>query len=367
MSSIAQAALQDQVARASKRHFEMLDGIRGVAAMGVLLFHSYKGGGIFPNGPLAVDLFFMLSGFVIAYSYGDRLAGGLSPLAFMRLRLIRLYPMILVGALGGLGIALLHNKTNPAQAYPLHSVLSSGALSLLVVPYLVKAGLGIAIFSFNPPIWSLFFELIGNLFYAVIIKWLRPWVLVAIIVAGLVGVGLGGELGGGAQDNFWLGFPRFAAGFFGGVLLYRLWSTSRLPPLRANFAVVAIFLLTLFAFPHVIGGWLFAPVFVAFAGMIAMAANAGPSRLDRVYALMGQTSYPLYLTHWLTLYVLTFIGTKLGLVGPKYAVVAAALVVVGPVVGYLFYRYYETPVLRLLKPNKRPPLRLDPVADSRAA
>ena len=223
----------------AKPHFAAMDGLRGIAAMAIMLFHSYKGGGIVRNGPLAVDLFFMLSGFVIGYSYDDKLRGAMLPLAFLKRRAIRLYPMIIFGALGGIVLSLIHNRANPTAAYPLHSILSSGALSLLVLPYLVPGVLGIAIFSFNPPLWSLFFELLANLGYALTCKRLSVWLLACMVLASLVWIGCLGSLGGGAEDNIIGGVPRVIAGFFGGVLLFKLWAKQRLPPIRINFVISA--------------------------------------------------------------------------------------------------------------------------------
>src|SRR5574343_2086738 len=101
----------------SKRHFGILDGLRGVAAVMVVLFHileTFTGGDnakqIINHGYLAVDFFFLLSGFVIGYAYDDRwhkmTLGG-----FFKRRLIRLHPMIVMGMV--IGAALFYTQEGP--------------------------------------------------------------------------------------------------------------------------------------------------------------------------------------------------------------------------------------------------------------
>ncbi len=140
--------------RGEKSHFELLDGLRGVAALAVVVLHSWKSRGIAPNGHLAVDFFFLLSGFVIAYAYEDRILAGMPLKEFFVRRLIRLYPMIFVGAAGGVVIALIHNLTDKVHAYPLHSLAVSGVSSFFLIPY-SGHDLGPDSFNFNPPLWSL--------------------------------------------------------------------------------------------------------------------------------------------------------------------------------------------------------------------
>ena len=90
---------------AERNRFVTLDALRGIAAIGVMLYHSMPDSPlVIPGGYLAVDLFFVLSGFVIALTYEDKLRDGMTPREFLALRAIRLWPMLLVGA--GLGIAL---------------------------------------------------------------------------------------------------------------------------------------------------------------------------------------------------------------------------------------------------------------------
>ncbi len=341
-SAISEIIAQDQKRVTEHRHFPVLDGLRGIAALAVVLYHSYLNGGIVPNGPLAVDLFFVMSGFVIANSYGGRLAGGMTKLSFVARRFVRLYPMLFIGAFGGMVLALLHNKLSPMTAYPEHALLTSGGLSLLVLPYLEPV-LGEKAFTFNPPIWSLFFEIVANLVYVVIVRRLNIAILAVIVLTGLAGVVWYGPLGGGANNFFTPGFPRVACGFFGGVLLQQLW--VRYPALRfkVGFFPLALALLALLAIPEVIGGLLFVPAFLFMAAIVWGAIGSGSVERRPVLQFLGEISYPVYLIHWLTLYFFTFVGTKLHLVGDKYAIVVAVHLCAIPFIGYVVAHYYETP------------------------
>jgi peptidoglycan/LPS O-acetylase OafA/YrhL len=351
---------QERAQPPSKSHFEVLDGLRGVAALIVVLFHSYKGGGIVINGALAVDLFFLLSGFVIAYSYDDRVLSGVLPVGgFILRRIIRLYPILVLGAFGGVAIALIHNVTNPAEAYPLTPTFIAGGLSLAGLPYLVPDALShknftsAPIFPFNPPMWSLFFELLANLVYVFILRWLNVRVLLVAVVAGLAGVAWFGPLGGGEQASIWAGLPRVVAGFFGGVLLFKLRSQSfPFLQVRSNFLILSAVLISVACVPVAIGGLAYIPTYFVLCGIVICASNAAKSRLDGMCSTLGLASYPIYLVHWTTLYVFTGLEKKLanrlGIPSEHsehlYVLVVALHLVFIVYLGVALARYYETPI-----------------------
>ena len=94
MQTISSAAYAD-----TKPHYELLDGLRGVAALVVIWYHVFEGFAASPvdqrfnHGYLAVDFFFILSGFVVGYAYDDRWKRRtLSFGGFIKRRLIRLHP-----------------------------------------------------------------------------------------------------------------------------------------------------------------------------------------------------------------------------------------------------------------------------------
>src|ERR1700744_1410613 len=119
--------------------------MRGIAALSVMSYH-YKDhvevfGGLKPfdgGGWTAVDLFFVLSGFVLAYTYEPRFKAGLTLGHFMQLRLIRLYPLYAMGTLVAVATqALLVWKGYYAHAMDSHKLLVQSALGMLFVPVLV--------------------------------------------------------------------------------------------------------------------------------------------------------------------------------------------------------------------------------------
>lgn len=332
----------EQAALSPRKRFAVMDGLRGVAALVVVLFHSFDGGSIVPNGQLVVDLFFILSGFVIGYSYDDRLSSPGERGRFLLSRFIRLYPMLFIGALGGLAFGLIHSVTNPSEGCGLKEVMSSGGLSFLVLPYLGESCASQA-FSFNPPIWSLFFEIVANLAYALFARRLSIGVLLALTIVGVTAVVIVGPLGGAYRADFLAGTPRVIAGFFGGLLLYKLWRADYLPKLAAGILPLSLAVLLVVGFPIPIAGWIYLPTFVALMAVVALAANSHPAKTDGWCEFLGLVSYPIYLTHWLTLYAFTFIGVKMGLTGGLYTAVALVHLAVTPAIGFLIARFYETP------------------------
>ena len=170
MSYISFSAFSD-----TKAHYDLLDGLRGVAALMVIWYHifegyAFAGGGIietFNHGYLAVDFFFILSGFVIGYAYDDRWGRSLTMKSFFKRRLIRLHPMVIMGAVLG---AITFCIQGCIQWDGTHIALSMIMLSLLCSIFFIPAmpGAGYEVrgngemFPLNGPCWSLFFEYIGK-------------------------------------------------------------------------------------------------------------------------------------------------------------------------------------------------------------
>ena len=178
MSHISSSAFSD-----TKAHYDLLDGLRGVAALMVIWYHifegyAFAGGSIietFNHGYLAVDFFFILSGFVIGYAYDDRWGRNLTMKNFFKRRLIRLHPMVIMGAVLG---AITFCLQGCVQWDGTHIALSMIMLSLLCTIFFIPAmpGAGYEVrgngemFPLNGPCWSLFFEYLGNILYALFIQ-----------------------------------------------------------------------------------------------------------------------------------------------------------------------------------------------------
>ena len=117
MQNISSSAFAD-----TKPHYELLDGLRGVAALLVIWYHVFEGFATSPvdqwlnHGYLAVDFFFILSGFVIGYAYDDRWKSTMDVKGFFKRRLIRLHPMVVMGAVLG-AVTFLHTRMRAVGRY----------------------------------------------------------------------------------------------------------------------------------------------------------------------------------------------------------------------------------------------------------
>ena len=196
MSNISSSAFAD-----TKAHYDLLDGLRGVAALMVIWYHvfegyAFAGGGnieTLNHGYLAVDFFFILSGFVIGYAYDDRWGKSLTMKDFFKRRLIRLHPMVIMGAVLG---AITFCIQGSVQWDGTHVAISMIMLSLLCTIFFIPAMPGVGyevrgngeMFPLNGPCWSLFFEYIGNILYALFIRRLSNKALTVFVV--LLGVAL---------------------------------------------------------------------------------------------------------------------------------------------------------------------------------
>ena len=200
-----------------KVHFEILDGLRGVAAVLVVIFHTFEpwdGGNRFKqiinHGYLAVDFFFLLSGFVVAYAYDDRWPR-MSQWEFYKRRLIRLQPMVVMGSV--IGAALFYLGKGPAfpmiatiPGWKVFVVMLVGCTLIPLLPSMDIRGWS-EMHPLDGPAWSLFFEYIANILYAVGLRRLSNRVLgVLVVLAGcflfqyLVFGARGDVIGGWAVD-----------------------------------------------------------------------------------------------------------------------------------------------------------------------
>lgn len=273
-----------------------IDAMRGVAAIFVLIGHAAVLLGLphIPRFWLAVDLFFLISGYVLGAIYEPRFRAGLSVRDFLVARLVRLYPLYLLGLAigllgGGLALALGKGQLSLAQ-------FGTTALTGLFMLPSPTWSADDSLFPLNFPAWSLFFELCANLVLALGWRRLTQPVLVAIVIASGIAIAVSGSTGNG-QDwgSFWWGFPRVGFSFFLGVLLQRRRraATGRSP--IAWLAVATIVLLLAVKLP---GAFAFdlLTIFVAFPLLVWFAASVEPPR-PPIASALGALSYPLYVIH----------------------------------------------------------------------
>src|ERR1700753_2687803 len=171
----------------TKQRFEILDGLRGIAALSVVTFHfmeiiySDYSKNFIGHGFLAVDFFFCLSGFVIGYAYDDRIKE-MGVWEFFKSRLIRLHPLVVFGSVLGLLAFLFDPFGGNSQAYSAGKVVLIFITSALVIPYPVITERSFNLFGINAPAWSLFWEYVANIVYAFILCRLSKGWLVFLAV-----------------------------------------------------------------------------------------------------------------------------------------------------------------------------------------
>lgn len=285
--------------------YRLLDELRGVAAVAVLVFHiGTRGGGplILPNGFLAVDFFFMLSGFVIAEAYEARLAGGMALGAFATRRIVRMAPVAVLGALAGGAYLVARAFAAPVRSDPLLEVIGANLLNLLILPKLWHGrATGWEMFPANGPLWSLFFEIAVNLVWAAMLAGRSTRVLCGLVVAsagGLVALGLHfGTLDiGWEASSLAGGAARVSFGFGFGLLLHR--ARHQVPRMGRPSAITALAALVYFlALPLPVLGWQLFIVLVCMPAVLLVAVAAGQEQVLPGGTLLGRLSYPLYGTH----------------------------------------------------------------------
>jgi peptidoglycan/LPS O-acetylase OafA/YrhL len=299
-----------------KEHFLTLDFLRGVAALGVMEFHwlSQQGYTAFGLGHLAVDFFFVLSGFVIAYSYEERLKSTMTAWRFAVVRLVRLYPMILIAIALGVFRAVARGHAAPEFAVNPVVLATAVVANLAMIPAdFSKVGLNDFLFPLNGVLWSLFFELVANFAYAIIVRWLGMRLLLGLIAAGFAAICFfvvrqhSMDFGFSVAD--WLGgAARVTFSFFVGVLLYRL--RNEFPILRkpsAGALTLGVILALVLALPgHGTAAIEFVMVVIGFPLFVILGANHVPTGfMAKVAATFGALSYPFYAIHWPLLWIVT--------------------------------------------------------------
>jgi len=359
----------------SKSHYQILDGLRGVASIIVVSFHvfeTFNVGNPFDqvinHGYLAVDFFFVLSGFVVAYAYDDRW-GKMTQWDFYKRRLVRLQPMVVMGSL--IGAALFYFQVGPAfplvAGTPVWEMLLVMLVGCTLIPLPVQMDIRgwQEMHPLNGPAWSLFFEYIANFLYAVVIRRLSKAALaVFVFLAALLLIhytvwGPSGDLIGGWSLNAQqlnIGFTRVLFPFFGGVLLCRLGWLVRV---RGAFWVCSLLIAVVLSVPR-IGGphhlWMngiYESFCVILVFPLVVSIGAGGSIRGRysvrVCRFLGDISYPMYITHYPLIYVYTAWVSRNKIPMSTGLLPGALLLVASIVLAYVCLKVYDEPVREWLK------------------
>ena len=369
----------------SKSRYEILDGLRGVAALVVVFYHLMECypaeyvGKYFSHGYLAVDFFFALSGFVIGYAYDDRWQL-MSMKDFFKRRIARLHPMVFFGVMVGVcffyytGGIELFDKVDGAAWW---MVLLQALLLMLMIP--LPASMDIRgwgeLNSLNGPIWTLMFEYVANIFYALVLRHLPKLALGVLVAVSAVltadltlRLNLFGLLvsewnsysviGGFVFDaeHVYIGYVRLLYPFLMGLLLCRLGWKIRV---QGGFWVTSLIILIMLSVPT-LGGvnkivdGMYQLVVILLGFPLVLAIGAGSSlkgkKSSRICKFLGDISYPLYITH----YPLIYLHTSWAQRCPDapfgtHVMVAVSTLVIALFIAWAALKLYDEPVREWLK------------------
>lgn len=400
---------------ASKPRYEILDGLRGVAAMIIVAYHLFETYAHSPldqhfnHGYLAVDFFFVLSGFVIGYAYDDRW-DRMSTWNFFKRRLVRLHPMVIFGSFVG----MLFFYFTGCDSFPLvdhtpwYIVLGVFAFCCTMIP--LPASWDIRGWAeTNPldgPVWSLQWEYLANILYALVLRRLSKLMLGICVaffavmtitlcfnidVLGVLSARSGAAftvIGGWSltPDQLQIGLTRLLYPFFMGLLLSRLlcplltkgFDKQNEPHhlcfrgpgvgLNRGFYWCSIAVAALLIMPRLGGSsqmWMngayeAVTILVMFPLIVAVGASSQVTgrRSVSLCKFFGEISYPLYITHFPLVYLqkawlFHHPDAPLG----YHVAVSVCVFILAILNAWAAYKLYDLPVrawlrTKLFKPSK---------------
>jgi peptidoglycan/LPS O-acetylase OafA/YrhL len=322
-TSFYRGSVRDTHMKTNSHAYPSLDALRGIAAISVMIIHcNLRAGGmtLLPGATMAVDFFFVLSGFVIGHAYEARLLAGQRVLDFMTLRLIRLYPLYFLGMTLPLLTILWQVLMNDAP-FRRSLVAISYFLGILFLPTpTIVSPVSFRLFPLNSPAWSLSLEILINLAYAIFCLKLSTRRLGWICAAGCVGLTVAcfyfGTLDIGWNWHQYLGgIARVVWSFSMGILLHRLYRPYRLSP-RWLVLLIAI-MIGLFAYRDQIAWLQLVSVIVVFPAIVWVGASIQLGGFaEKAATWLGAISYALYITHVPILELIVYTYKVLG-IDPK--------------------------------------------------
>lgn len=374
---------QDTKTKDSKPHYALLDGLRGVAALLVVWYHIFEGFQFAGNKPvidfinhgyLAVDFFFILSGFVVGYAYDNRWGKTLTLAGFFRRRLIRLQPMVCMGAVIGAASFLLSGmerwEGTHATLWLTFLAFVCGCLMLPALPGMPREVRGNGeMFPLNGPCWSLFFEYVGNIVYALFIRRLSTRLLALLSFAlccaltwfavtdqsGYGSIGVGWTVD---RTNILGGSLRMLCPFTMGILMSRIFKPMK--NVRGAFWTSAALLLAIFHVPYIysdgalsLNGVFEAACIIAVFPLVVWYAASGKTTdiaSTRICRFLGDISYPLYIVHYPLMYAfyMWLIKTRQYTLYETWPAALAA-VSASIILAWLCLKLYDMPVRKWLR------------------
>ena len=357
-----------------KPHYQILDGLRGIAAIMVVSFHLFEAHAtsrfnqIINHGYLAVDFFFLLSGFVISYAYDDRWSK-MSIGSFFKHRLIRLQPMVIMGSIIG-AICFYFQASGlwpMIQNVPIGKMLLIMLIGFTLIPVPISMDIRgwNEMHPLNGPGWSLFFEYIANILYALFVRnFSKKALSILVILSGaalikLSVTGLTGDvIGGWSLDatQLRIGFSRMMYPFFAGLLLNRI---VKVKQVKNAFLWCSLLIIIVLAFPR-IGGpehlWmngLYESICIIFIFPMIVFLGAGGEvkgkYTTRICKFLGDISYPIYITHYPLIYIYTaWVYNKKVSLRDGYPI-GITVLIFAIIIAYACLKLYDEPVRLWLK------------------
>lgn len=371
----------------SKPRYDILDGLRGVAAMIVVAFHLFETyspgprGQVLNHGYLAVDFFFLLSGFVIGYAYDDRW-GKMTHWDFFKRRLIRLHPMLIMGTLIGaiffyFGGAPAFDLVLQTPWWKLLLVTLLGCLMIPLIPAWDIRGWR-EINPLNGASWSLMWEYIANILYGFVIRhFSRTLLTIFVFLSAFLTIDICFNLDvfnllsprdyasytliggfGLSADQIYIGIARLFYPFFLGLLLSRF--GCKIKVAHGGFWWCSALIAAVLVMPYlgspshlwIDGGYNALSVLLLFPVIVVMGAGSAitDKRTKKVCEFLGALSYPLYITHYPLVYVqMTWAAQNADLPASVHIWVAVSLFILAIGIAYATMKLYDIPVRDWLK------------------
>ncbi|WP_291529591.1 acyltransferase family protein [Bacteroides sp. UBA939] len=356
----------------TKPHYIILDGLRGIAAITVVWFHIFEAYATshldqkINHGYLAVDFFFILSGFVIGYAYDDRWKT-MTMKDFIKRRIIRLHPMVVMGAVIGAIMFYFQGcsvwDVSKVTVLALFIATFINAMLIPATPGTEVRGLG-EMYPLNGPSWSLLFEYIGNILYVLFIRKFSTRALTVLVIVAGCGLatfsifGPYGDICAGYSltgTEFTCGSFRILYSFSAGLLLSRIFKPAHI---KGSFWKCSILVILLLAVPRIGGsehlwmnGLYDTLCFALFFPLIVYWGASGritDKYTNRICKFLGDISYPLYMVHYPFIY-LYYAWVKNEELTFGESVYGALAVVIGSILlAYICLKLYDEPVRKYL-------------------
>lgn len=357
-----------------KPHYPILDGLRGVAAVMVVAFHLFEAHAtshldqIINHGYLAVDFFFVLSGFVVGYAYDDRW-NKLTIGNFFKIRLIRLQPMVVMGMIVGAVCFYFQDSVlwPNISDVPIGKMLVIMLIGFTLIPVPISMDIRgwQEMHPLNGPGWSLFFEYIANILYALFVRKFSNTALSTLVfIAGAALIHLAvtspaGDVIGGwslSPKQLQIGFTRLIFPFFAGLLLFRI---GKLTTIKNAFFWTSLLIIIALATPRIGGSehvWMNGlydsfTIIIIFPLVVFIGASGEVKGkfASRISTFLGDISYPIYITHYPIIYIYTgWVHTNKVSIssGLPYALISFAASII---LAYVCLKFYDEPVRAWLK------------------